>query len=211
MHARRACLAVAVGFLATAGLLGAQTRIMIGPYVGVNYTTIAGSDVTDAGYKTGLTAGGILQANFADPVFFRTGILYSQRGTKTTDEGTKIKLKENFVEVPLLLGFNFPMEGSRMKPFVMAGGLVGYKVSCDVSGTDSGTSVSLKCDELGEDVKSTNFGVVGGGGLMFPAAGGTMLIDASYLYGLTKIAEGDSDAKHRGFTVGIGYLIPFGH
>lgn len=210
MQSSKAYSAVAIGFLVTAGMLNAQTRIMVGPFVGVNYTTISGSDVKDATYKTGFAAGGQLQADFSDPLFFRTAILYSQRGAKATIEGTKVTFKENFAEIPLLLGLSFPMSGSQTKPFVMAGGQVGFKVSCDLTGSGSGTTVSLKCDDAGGKFKSTAFDAVGGGGVMFPMASGTMSVDVRYAYGLSKISD-DSDAKHRGFTAGIAYMIPFGH
>lgn len=185
------------------------TQIMIGPFVGVNYTTISGDDVSDASYKTGLAAGGQLQANFSSGLFFRTAVLYSQRGAKASIAGTKVTFKENYVEAPLLLGYTFAPPGG-VRPFVMGGGQVGFKLSCDLSGSTMGTNVSVKCKETGSDFKSTDFGAVGGAGVMFPAASGTMSVDVRYALGLTDIAD-TSNTRHRGFTAGIAYMIPFGH
>ncbi len=184
------------------------TRIMIGPFVGVNYTTISGDDVTDASYKTGLAAGGQLQADFSSGLFFRSAVLYSQRGAKASIAGTKVTFKENYVEAPLLLGYTFAPSGG-VRPFVMGGGQVGFKVSCDLSGSSMGTDVSVKCKETGADFKSTDFGAVAGAGVMFPAASGTMSVDLRYALGLTDIAD-TSNTRHRGFTAGIAYMIPFG-
>lgn len=217
MHKRSLCFAATIGFLTlSASALTAQTnassgpRWMGGPFVGLNYTTLSGSDVSNTGYRAGLAAGGQLQADFDGGVFFRTAALYSMRGATATEDGTDVTLKENFVEFPLMLGYSFPSSGSNMKPFIMAGGQVGFKVSCEAEGEDSGTKVTIKCDELGSDVASVDYGAVGGAGVMFPAAGGTLSIDARYYLGLHDIGK-DSDARHRGLTAGIAYMIPFGH
>ena len=206
-----------MGFLALgASTLNAQrmggssgTSIMVGPFVGVNYTTVSGSDATNPGYRAGLAAGGQLQADFDGGVFFRTAALYSMRGATATETGINITLKENFIEVPLLLGYSFASSGSMVKPFVMGGGQVGFKISCDIEGTVSGTKTTLKCSDASNDFSSTDYAAVGGG-VMFPAASGTMSIDARYAFGLQKISK-SSDIKHRGFTVGVAYMIPFGH
>ncbi|MEP6507232.1 MAG: porin family protein [Gemmatimonadales bacterium] len=219
MGAQRLYSVVTIGILMTmAGTSAAQTtmssgtRIMIGPFVGVNYSTLSGSDVMDAKYRTGFAGGGQLQADFPGGLFFRTAILYSQRGAEATVDVTKVTLKESYVEVPLLLGYSFAMEGSSTKPFIMAGGQVGAKVSCDISGTVSGTALNFKCDDSAVDIqaKTIDYGAVGGAGVMFSAAGGTMSIDARYYFGLADVTE-TSNAKHRGFTAGIAYMIPIGH
>lgn len=217
MQARRLYRAVAVGFVLMAATnLNAQNavssgaRIMIGPFVGVNYTTISGDEVADATYRAGLAAGGQLQADFAGGWFFRTAVLYSQRGAEATINAINVTFKENYVEAPLLLGYQFASAGSSIRPFVMAGGQVGFKLSCNLSGTSQGTSISLDCDDdQGTDYKSTDFAAVGGAGIMFPAAGGTMSLDVRFAQSLSDIAS-DSNARHRGFTAGIAYMIPIG-
>lgn len=185
---------------------------MGGPFVGANFTTVGGSDVTDPGYRTGLAAGGQLQGDFNGGWFVRTAILYSMRGAKATEEGTEITLKENYVEAPLLLGYGFHSAGSTMTPFVMAGGQVGFKVSCDLEGKQGGTTVSASCDDdSSTNFKSTDFAAVGGAGVMFPAAKGTISIDARYAYSFQNLTDNGDEIKHRGFTVGIAWMIPFGH
>lgn len=217
MQARRLYRAVTVGLVLTAATnLNAQAagssgaRIMIGPFVGVNYTTVSGDEVEDASYRAGLAAGGQLQADFAGGWFFRTAVLYSQRGADATINAINVTFKENYVEAPLLLGYQFASAGSSIRPFVMAGGQVGFKVSCNLSGRSQGASISIKCDDdPGTEYKSTDFGAVGGAGIMFPAAGGTMSLDVRYAQGLGDITS-DSNARHRGFTAGIAYMIPLG-
>jgi hypothetical protein len=187
------------------------TRIMAGPFVGVNVTTVSGSDLSNKSSRVGLAAGAQLQADFEGGLFFRTAALYSMRGVKATEDGDDATFKEDFVEVPLLLGYTFG-SNSTTKPFVMAGAQVGFKVSCKLEGEDSSTSVSVDCDQLSDNVSSFDYGAVGGGGVMFPLAGGTVSIDARYYFGLKKIIDdSDADSKHRGLTAGVAFMIPFGH
>jgi len=218
MRKRMLCLTAAMGFLTlSASALNAQMKAssgpmwMGGPFVGVNYTTVGGADATDPGYRTGLAAGGQLQADFSEGWFFRTAVLYSMRGATASESGTKLTLKENYIEAPLLLGYGFKSAGSTMTPFVMAGGQVGFKVSCDLEGSQGGTTASVDCDESDSKFKSTDFAAVGGAGVMFPAAGGTLSIDGRYAYSFQNISDSGDDVKHRGFTFGIAYMIPFGH
>jgi len=216
MRSKTFYYAVVAGLLMVAAPTHAQmmsgstgTKVMVGPFVGMNYTTVGGSDATNAGYKAGVAAGLQLDADFDGGIFFRTGALYSMRGATATQSGVDITLKENFIEVPLLLGYSFASAGSMVKPFILAGGQADFKTSCDIEGTVSGTKTSVKCADA-SNFSSTDFSVAGGGGVMFPAASGTVSIDGRYAYGLQKIAK-DSNVKHRGFTVGIAYMIPFGH
>jgi hypothetical protein len=212
------CIAAVVGCLALGvSNVDAQMktgssgpRVMIGPFAGLNYTTVSGTDFSDPGYRAGLAAGGQLQADFDGGLFFRMAALYSMRGAKATEEGVDATLKENYVEFPLLLGYAFGTDAGTMKPFIMAGGQVGFKVSCDLKGEDSGTSVSVKCEDFTDDIASIDYGALGGAGVLFPVSSGTMSIDARYYVGLHDLGK-DSDTKHRGFTVGIAYMIPIGH
>ena len=218
MRTRSLCFSAAMGFLTmSASALTAQMNAssgpkwMGGPFVGVNYTTVGGSGVTDPGYKAGIAAGGQLQADFNDGWFFRTALLYSMRGAKATESNVHITLTENYIEAPFLLGYGFKSAGSTMTPFVMAGGQVGFKVSCDIAGEQSGTTASVKCDDSDSKFKSTDFAGVGGAGVMFPAARGTVSIDARYAYSFQNLTDSGDNVKHRGFTFGIAYMIPFGH
>lgn len=216
MRKRSLCLAAAIGILTlSASALNAQMNAssgpkwMGGPFVGVNYTTVGGSGVTNPGYRAGVAAGGQLQADFSEGWFFRTGLLYSMRGATATESNVNITLKENYIEAPFLLGYGFKSTGSTMTPFVMAGGQVGFKISCDLEGKQSGTTASVKCDDTGSKFNSTDYAAVGGAGIMFPASSGTVSIDARYAYSFAKLSDSSDEVKHRGFTFGIAYMIPF--
>ena len=67
MSKRSLCFAAAMVFLTlSASALTAQTKWMGGPFVGLNYTTIAGDSVKDTGYRAGLAADSV-QRRHATP------------------------------------------------------------------------------------------------------------------------------------------------
>ena len=107
----------------------------------------------------------------------------------------------NYVEVPLLLRYDVPATGG-VKPFVLAGGAVSLKLTCDIDATSSGFSTTTTCEELEtQSGSSTSFntfdyGGVVGGGLAFDVSGKTFTVGARYNYSFGRI-EKSSDTKHR--------------
>ena len=181
-------------------------RITIGPFVGMNYSGFYGSDAQDMGSRWDMNIGGKLDIGFGD-ASFQTGLLYSGRGAAASDQGVDVKFKIRYIELPLLFGYRFPAAGIR--PYVIGGGQVAFKTGCKFEGSSGGFSASIDCDDpqIGADFSSTDFGVVGGGGLIYPIGRNDLTFDLRYLLGLSRV-EKDSDIKNRGFTFGVGLMIP---
>ena len=183
-------------------------RITIGPFVGMNYTTVYGSDVEDTDSRWDWAFGGQLDAAFGGAGLFRTGLLYSGRGAEGTEDGLTIQIKLRYLEIPLLLGYRFPTTGAR--PYVLGGAQLGFKTGCTFEGTDGNVTASFDCDDPDLDIadfKTFDFGAVAGGGVIVPFGGNELTFDLRYTLGLTKIEE-TTNAKNRGFTVGVGLMIP---
>jgi outer membrane protein with beta-barrel domain len=184
-------------------------RVTIGPFAGLNYTTLYGSDVDNADSRTDFMLGAQLDVGFGGTGLFRTGLLYSGRGAETTQSGTTGKLKLHYLEIPVLLGYRFGTTG--VHPYLNGGANLGIKTGCTIEGSQGGVSISADCDSqaVGADFSTFDFGVVGGGGLQVPVGTSDLTFDLRYTLGLTKIAK-DADTKNRGFTLGVGYMIPIG-
>ena len=187
-------------------------RVMIGPFVGLNYTTLSGDSVPDAKSRVDFALGGQLDFSLATSGFFRTGLVYSRRGTKFTEQGLDFKIKLSYLEIPVLFGYRFPTSGG-VKPYVMGGGHLGIKVGCKLELTSEGVTSSVDCDNRdvveGADFKSTDINLVGGGGILVPVGTSSLAFDLRYAYGLSSIQKNE-DVKNRGFTLGVGYMIPVG-
>lgn len=187
-----------------------SSNIMWGPFGGLNYTTLYGSDATGASSRTDFALGGQVDFNFAPNAVFRSGLVYSRRGASIDDNGQTVTFKINYLEVPLLLGYRFATTGGA-RPYLMGGGQLGFKVGCTFEGSNGGVTASVSCDDpnLGANFSSTDFAVVGAGGIAVPVGINSFTVDLRYALGLQKV-EKSSEVKNRGFTLGVGFLMPFG-
>ena len=187
------------------------TTVSIGPYFGLNYTTFYGDDdLEGTKSRTDIAVGGQVDFTLASTGFFRTGLIYSRRGAKGEEDGTQIALKLKYLEVPVLFGYRFPTS-SGVKPYVMGGGHLAFKVGCSLEGSQGGISASIDCDnpDFGADFKSFDVALVGGAGLAVPLGTNSLSFDLRYAQGLMKI-ESESSTKNRGFTLGVALMIPIG-
>jgi hypothetical protein len=194
------------------GSTGSNGGAQIGPVAGVNIFTFGGSDASGATSRTAFYAGLALRAPLSPTVFVEPQLLYFQVGAKTTVNDPQLgtvegTFKLSYIEVPILFGVNFGHGG--LGPHLVAGPAIGLKAGCDISATAAGVSASSKCSDAGVTIKSTDFGVTGGGGFTFALGRGTASIDARYTLGLAKIADG-SNITNQGFSIGAGFTLPLG-
>jgi Outer membrane protein beta-barrel domain len=184
--------------------------LSFGPFAGLNYTTFGGSDAEGSDSRTDVAIGGQLDYDFIQGGLFRTGLIYSRRGAESSDNGTTIALKLSYLEVPLLVGYQFPTSSS-VRPYFMGGANVGFKTGCSFEGSNGSATVSLPCDDPNVDanISSTDFALVGGAGLAMQVGASSVRLDMRYAYGLTKLVS-DANTTNRGFTFGVAYMIPIG-
>lgn len=184
-------------------------RLSLGPYAGLNYATIAGPDAGDQQYHADFALGVQLDYDLPEGALFRTGLIYSRRGTENTESGITNTTRLSYVEVPLLFGYQFP--ATTFRPYVLGGLNIGFKTGCTVEDTFGTTVTTTNCDDpnVGADIASTDVGLAAGFGVAAPLGTSSVRLDVRYVYGLVKI-EKNTDVKNRGFTFGIGYMIPIG-
>ncbi len=109
----------------------------------------------------------------------------------------------NYLEIPVLLRLSAPT-GNRVRPEVLAGPLVGLRVSSRVNFSIAGKTIS---QDIGSDVKSSYFGTVFGAGVRFRTTHKSLLlVQARYLLGLTEVFKDEVGAKvkPRDFTFMVG-------
>ena len=214
-------IALAVAFIPSVALAQKAGDITIGVMAGANWATVSqdpqSSDV-DFGYKVGFVGGSFLGYQVNDVFSIEPQVLYSQKGTKATGTGSNSSLEGsvriNYVAIPVLLKFWFPMAGSQVTPFIFAGPEVAFKVGCTAEGAILAVTGSEDCDKTNGEIKlkSTDVGLTGGGGIQFRAGAQVVRLDARYTYGLMDINDsGDSrKIKNRAFTVtaGLGFPLP---
>lgn len=204
---------------------GEGTPISKGLKVGGGFAKWTGSDATlndgagttyDAKYRTGFTFGGFVSIPVSPSISIQPEVLYQMKGTKYEEADTSATFKINYIEIPVLIKYNFQTSGN-MTPAIFVGPALGIKASSKLkleAGSQSG-EVDL------ENVKSTDFNVQFGGELGFASGSMTYFFDFRYYVGLTKIAGSDEnsispdaaglandrDLKNSGFNflLGVGF------
>ncbi|MFN2603707.1 MAG: porin family protein [Gemmatimonadaceae bacterium] len=206
--------------IATAQRAGDMT---IGVMAGVNYSKVSqdpeSSDVSFE-YKPGFVGGVFLGIQVNDWFSIEPEVLFSQKGSKVKGKGNNSALEGsvriNYIEIPVLAKFWFPVSNPGVKPFIFGGPEVEFKVSCTAEGAILAVTGSEDCDKTDNEInlKSTDFGVTGGAGVQFRAGGQDLRVDARYTFGLTDIndssaASDNREIKNRAFavTVGLGWPL----
>jgi len=105
----------------------------------------------------------------------------------------------NYIEVPVLLRLNGNAMAGGGRVYALGGGYVAFKGSCNIE--FGGQSES--CEDVGADIKSTDYGAAVGVGVEWSAGGRKWSLSGRYDWGLAKIAE-DEDIKTRSIAFVLG-------
>lgn len=190
-------------------------RVRLGIRSGLNFATWGGADVNDfeaaiggsVTTRTGLAAGGLVSFPLGGPISLEPELLYMSKGAKIEISGSSATLNMGYIEVPVLLVMAPRVQGS-VRPAILAGGAVAFKLNCTVSG--GGTSDS--CSNQGLDTRSTDYGVVFGGQLGFGMGTGELQVDIRYNLGLGGVFDATPSVaiNNRGLALTAAYLFRSG-
>lgn len=189
--------------------------VEIGVKGGVNLAKFGGKDASsfiNPSNLTGYTVGGFLNFGTGSILSFQPELLYTLKGTSYQIAGMSADLKLGYVDVPLLAVLRTPLQGAMpIRPYLLAGPVLSFRADCSGKVSNDNGAVSGKC---GDDttVKTTDVGLTFGGGLGLPMGAGSLLLDARYGMGLSKVFDADdsADVKNRALSFTLGYSIRFG-
>jgi hypothetical protein len=180
--------------LALPALAGAQTatpKISYGILGGVNLATATGSDIPNKANLVAYAFGGFVRFPFDANWAIQTGVEYSVKGVKATDETVSppvdMKLELKYIEVPVFLRGMTDLD-PKVKWYGELGPVFSFKSACTVTGTQGGVSVSMNCSDLGS-FKSYDIGAAFGTGLEFPVNEQAFLVGARYNLGLVNVSD----------------------
>ena len=199
----RLLLTLVLSLLAPA--LGAQTdpRIRAGVQGGVNFATWGGDDADGIDTRTGFLIGGFAEYRLSHYFSLRPELAYSQQGFEAEVAGIDFILKQDFIQIPLLVKASASIEGQpKLRPVAYAGPTVSFEVGCQVK--VSGGGVPTQEDDCPDDlVKGTDFGVMFGAGLEYDR----ISLTGRYLLGLTSVDDtgSDADVKTRVLAILAGF------
>ena len=104
------------------------------PKIGLNFANMTNSD---GSMKPGLNIGVAGEVMMTNNFAIEPGIFYSMQGAKGKDGGASLKIKNDYLNIPVLFK-GYVYEGFNL----FAGPQLGFKVSSKLKYSKSGTSVS---------------------------------------------------------------------
>lgn len=214
MH-RSYLAALSLGMLAVAATAPVHAQGMtvpkptFGVLAGIDFATLGGGGVQDAGTRTGLTIGGFATFHKDSRWGIEPELLFSQKGATEESGGDKLTLKLNYIEIPVLARFDLPTK-SQVHPFFLAGPTMSFEISCDAEASSGGQSASESCDDLNQQLdgglskKTFDLGATFGAGVVFPASKNMNLsVGLRYNLGFIDTFDG-TDAKNRAWALMAG-------
>jgi hypothetical protein len=180
-------------FILIAFVSFSHAQMQIGPKAGLNISNLSGNDVNNTDSRTGFAGGLFFMYQFSNMFAVQPEAYYTMKGAtqKETIEGYSITYTYSldYIEIPVLLKFIIPIQGSAVHPAIFAGPAVGFNTTHKVKAEYEGQSAEADIP----DVKSTDFSLVFGGGVGFPVGTNELGFDVRYILGLSTID--DSAAK----------------
>ena len=208
----------------TAGPVAAQS-IELGIKGGLNSSTIAwspsalGSGPDELKRRKSFSGGLTLVVTGSNGFRLRSEVLYTGKGfAEIQDDGDITNISLNYFEIPVLLGWAFPVGDGGVVPELYAGPWLSFESSCDASLEMATDELSFDCNEVPGDPilrETTDWGWTVGAGLTFPAIGRVKgMLDVRYTAGLRNIdgeAKVDNiDARNRSYGITFGLVLPVG-
>ena len=180
--------------------VSAQSYNRLGLKAGVNMFQWYGDEVEGLDYLTSFAFGAYYCHGFSDVFALQPELYYSIKGVSYSEILT-IDVKQGYIEIPVLLKVNFPLEGKSWSPNLFAGPYMAFLMSAKIEDVD-----------VKDEFAGTDFGLVVGGGFDFGLSEGqqTLSLDIRYSVGFTTLdEEGDEEAMNNGFQflVGFGFSL----
>jgi hypothetical protein len=180
--------------------------------------------------RTGFLFGGVLFYSFSPMLGLQVEPAYVQKGATVdqsfTEDEMTIKIEQtltaNYLDIPVLLKASFG--NGTVKPYLLAGATVAVSLGdatfeidkATIDGQDVTSQIPNDEREEKVKVKSTDFLLDFGGGVLIPAGKVNIFIEAQYNLGLTDVNDepqspGDDEEvtiKTTGIQIKAGVLFP---
>jgi len=158
--------------------------------------------------RTGVTVGATAGLGVTPWLAIQLEGRYTQVGTRQVEAGVTGVLRVSYVEFPLVVRAAIPVRGSPLTPHLFAGGFVRFKTACDIRFSGA-VSLNLDCGtaDVG-DLRSTDHGVVFGGGADVRLGPGEVTLDVEYALGLRNVAlDPTAEVFSRVLVLNVGYRL----
>jgi hypothetical protein len=154
-----------------AALIAQPASAQIGFKAGLSFASTTESEfIPDVDTRTGFAAGISLGLPLGLSLRLQPELLYVEKGGKFANNDQTLEINE--LNVPVLLRFNLPLPA--IAPFVLAGPVAEYDLTCNAADVDC------------VDTESLRWGFMAGAGVRL---GGGLSVEARYGYTLSEISD----------------------
>lgn len=213
---RTAVAALAVGLMSAGSAAARDGGAAFGIKGGVNFASFRGDGAVidngrgavSPGNRVGFVGGAFVTIPLGPSALIQPEVVYTQKGAKYTgDPGEELVWQANYLEVPLLLKVH--LGSGTTRPALFLGPAAAFKLNAKVvSPTDENT-------EIGEAVRSVDWGLVFGGGVDIAAGDGSLTLEGRYTLGLSPVAKDPEpdqtrssfDPKNGALSFQVGYAF----
>jgi hypothetical protein len=190
-----------------AGPASAQMTMSAGITAGGSYASLGG-DVSGVSSDIGFAAGAFISFDWHKYFMLTVMGQYVQKGAKDSEFSDE-KINTDYIEILVPFTATIPVgDDSPVEPRLFAGPTVGFLMNCKF--VEPGEP-DFDCKDI---TKSTDFGIMFGGGVDFMLGGGAIMLDIWYNLGLANINDDvDSDTfsvKNQVWQAMLGYRFFFG-
>ena len=186
---------VLLGLMACATQAQVPKPVTFGFKGGISISKVSG-DLTDGmSSRMGFTGGFYVSMNVSPNISIQPEAIYSMKGAEEEgyidliDETMKAEANFDYVEIPVLIKVTVPTQSGIATSFY-AGPAVAFKTSAKFTLSVGDESATVDID----NAKSTDFGLVFGGGVQFPFGASSIGIEARYSMGLGEFLESADEA-----------------
>lgn len=224
----RSLLAAALIAATVVGARAEAQPARFGVYLGSSIATIASDEgpiVSDLvlGFeqkrRIGLQGGLWLNRPLSGSLSLQPELHFTHKGlgfTGSADElgegptDFDLSLNLSYAELPVLLRADLGRTDGGVRPFVLAGPVVSYQISCSIEASIATFNTSRDCDEdLDADEQSNKLdvGAAVGGGLAFRLSGREVSAGLRYTHGVRSLSKQGDSATNQNFSIlfGIGF------
>ena len=180
-----------------------------GVKVGLDMANFTGNDAPDeASMKLGFTGGGFITYAFSDLFAIQPELLFVMKGTKSDAGGVNYKTNLSYIEIPVLFKVLLA-GGGNFKPNFYAGPGISFLMSAKATADPEPTGW---VEDIKDDIKSTDFGLIGGAGadLLMGPGPGKITFDIRYNVGLSTLDNDDDGVDEKWNNSTISFMVGYG-
>ncbi len=199
--ARMAVAALAVGLSAGEGT-AQDGGAAFGMKGGVNFASFRGEGAVidngrgavSPGNRVGFVGGVFVTIPLRPTALIQPEVVYAQKGARYASGGDEVVWEAHYVEFPLLLKVRLGSGAAR--PALFIGPAAAFKLNARVVGR-SADGEEDENTEVGESVRSVDWGLVFGGGVDIAAGDGSLTLEGRYTLGLSPFAKDPEPGQTR--------------